>query len=75
MNETGIFFFGLAGTALSVTSLLPQVVRTCRTRSARDISLAWLVLALVSMVVWIVYGSATGAPAIVWANVLTMVRP
>ncbi len=56
------------------TILVPQVVRTWRTRSAADISAAWLVVALLSMVVWIFYGSLAAAPAIVWANALTFVQ-
>jgi MtN3 and saliva related transmembrane protein len=51
-----------------------QVVRTWRTRSAQDLSLAWLVVALVSMVLWICYGSLVSAYAIVWANALTFVQ-
>ncbi len=35
---------------------------------------AWLVVALLSMVVWIFYGSLAAAPAIVWANALTFVQ-
>jgi MtN3 and saliva related transmembrane protein len=54
--------------------LLPQVIRTWRTRSAADISATWLVVALLSMVAWISYGSLVEAPAIVWANVLTFIQ-
>jgi uncharacterized protein with PQ loop repeat len=35
---------GVTASALSTLSLLPQVVRTWRTRSAHDISATWLIV-------------------------------
>ena len=74
MNETAVTLLGAAGTGFSVVSLIPQVLKTWRTRRADDISAGWLVFALLSMLVWVVYGSLVGAPAIVWANALTFVQ-
>lgn len=75
LTETFIITaIGVVATALSTVSLLPQVVRTWRTRSAEDLSLTWLIVALASMVVWICYGSLVSAYAIVWANALTFVQ-
>jgi MtN3 and saliva related transmembrane protein len=65
---------GVTASALSTLSLLPQVVRTWRTRSAQDISATWLIVALASMLLWIGYGSLLSAYAIVWANALTFVQ-
>ena len=65
---------GVTASALSTLSLLPQVVRTWRTRSAHDISATWLIVALASMLLWIGYGSLVSAYAIVWANALTFVQ-
>jgi MtN3 and saliva related transmembrane protein len=70
MQELWIGVLGTAGTILSTVSLMPQVVRTWRTRSVADISAAWLVAALASMLVWIGYGSLIDAPALVLVNVL-----
>jgi MtN3 and saliva related transmembrane protein len=74
MDALMVTTLGMTGTALSTLSLVPQVVRTWRTRSAADLSAAWLVVALLSMLVWIFYGSLAAAPAIVWANALTFVQ-
>jgi MtN3 and saliva related transmembrane protein len=74
MNDLAVTVLGAAGTTLSVVSLMPQVVKTWRTQHADDISAGWLVLALLSMVVWVAYGSLAGAPAIAWANALTFVQ-
>jgi MtN3 and saliva related transmembrane protein len=70
MEAMWIGILGTAGTILSTVSLMPQVVKTWRTRSTADISTAWLVVALIAMVVWIAYGSMIGAPAIITVNVL-----
>ncbi len=74
MEELWIGALGTIGTILSTTSLLPQVIRTWRTRSAADISAAWLIAALISMVVWMVYGSLINAPALVLVNVLCFLQ-
>jgi MtN3 and saliva related transmembrane protein len=70
MEELLVAILGTVGTVLSSISLMPQVVRTWRTRSASDISAAWLVVAMVAMVVWVAYGSLIKAPAVVLVNVL-----
>jgi MtN3 and saliva related transmembrane protein len=70
MEELWIGVLGTAGTILSTVSLLPQVIRTWRTRSANDISAIWLVAALMSMVIWVFYGILISAPAVVLVNVL-----
>jgi uncharacterized protein with PQ loop repeat len=38
MGEVVVTVLGVIATVLSALSLLPQVIRTCRTRSAGDIS-------------------------------------
>ena len=74
MKETAIFLLGSMAAALSTVSLLPQVIRTWRTGSAGDISMLWLVVALIAMAMWIGYGGLLDAPAIVLANALTFVQ-
>ena len=74
MGERVVTIVGMTATALSVLSLLPQVIRTWRTRSAGDISCTWLIVALLSMAMWIAYGGITGAHAILWANLITGVQ-
>ena len=74
MKEAFITGIGMAAALLSVVSLLPQVIRTCRTRSANDISAGWLLIALLSMAMWIGYGGLTGAYPVLWANLITAVQ-
>ncbi len=74
MDVTLITILGMTASTLSTVSLLPQVIRTWRTRSAGDISALWLVVALASMMLWISYGALLGAQAVVWANALTAIQ-
>ncbi|MFH0901804.1 MAG: SemiSWEET transporter [Pseudomonadota bacterium] len=63
---------GLVAGALTTASFLPQVVRTLRTRSARDISLAMFVLFSAGVALWLVYGILLGAAPIIAANGVTL---
>jgi MtN3 and saliva related transmembrane protein len=74
MQELLIGILGTAGTILSTVSLMPQVLRTWRTRSTDSISAAWLVTAMASMLVWTVYGGLIGAPALILVNVLCFLQ-
>jgi len=72
MDHVAISVLGIVATALSTVSLMPQVIRTWRTRSTDDISAAWLLVALAAMAVWIAYGSLIDAPAVILVNVLSV---
>jgi MtN3 and saliva related transmembrane protein len=72
MREPMITALGIVATLLAVLSLVPQVVRTWRTRSAVDLSASWLLIAVASMVLWIAYGTLLSAWAIVVANATTL---
>lgn len=63
---------GLAAGALTTTAYLPQAVRTLRSGSARDLSLAMLLLLVTGIVLWLAYGALSGLPAVVAANAATL---
>jgi MtN3 and saliva related transmembrane protein len=60
----------LAGT-LTTLSFLPQVIRTLRTRHARDLSGAWLLIFGVGTATWLVYGILRSDVAVAAANAVT----
>lgn len=74
MHEVLVTILGTTASALATVSLLPQVVWTWRTRSAGDISAAWLAIAMVSMAFWIWYDSLVDAQAVVRSNAPTAVE-
>lgn len=60
----------LAGT-LTTVSFLPQLVRTVRTGSARDLSWGWLLLFGAGITGWLVYGAGSNDIAITATNAVT----
>lgn len=62
----------LAG-ILTTVAFVPQVVKTWRSRSTRDISLTmWLVFWL-GVAMWLVYGVLLGAWPVIIANAFTLI--
>ena len=58
---------GLIAGLLVTCSLIPQIIRVFRLRSAREISVVFTVLLLLGLVLWVVYGiMLTLAPVIIW---------
>ncbi len=58
---------GFIGGALVTCSLVPQLVRVFKLRSAREISTLFTTLLLLGLIVWLAYGISFGlAPVIVW---------
>ena len=60
----------IAGTCTTL-SFLPQVIRTLKTRHARDLSAAWLWLFGVGTALWLTYGILTSDIAVAAANGVT----
>ncbi|NMC49129.1 MAG: SemiSWEET transporter [Desulfovibrio sp.] len=71
MSGLDPFFSDVAGYAagiLTTTAFLPQVVKTYRTRSVRDISLAMYLLFTCGILLWLLHGLAVGSGPVVAAN-------
>jgi MtN3 and saliva related transmembrane protein len=63
---------GYIAGALTTASFLPQVVKTARTRSARDLSGAMLLAFLAGLALWTYYGIQLGSTPIIVANIITI---
>ena len=59
---------GYTGTVLTISSFLPQAVKTVRTRKTRDLSLPTYIILVLSALVWTIYGIGTDAPPIAVTN-------
>ncbi len=68
-----IEYVGLVASTLATLAFLPQVVKTWRTRSADDFSLATLLMLEAGVSLWIFYGVWRNAPAIWLGNGVTFV--
>jgi MtN3 and saliva related transmembrane protein len=59
--------WGFIGGGIVTCSLIPQVYRVFRLRSAHEISLLFNILLLVGLIFWIAYGAAFSLmPVILW---------
>jgi MtN3 and saliva related transmembrane protein len=66
-------FLGYAAGFLTTLAFLPQVVKTVRYGSTKDISLGMYVLLCAGIALWIGYGLWLGAIPVVLANGITLV--
>ena len=68
----GIAILGLvAGTITSVT-FVPQVIKIWQTRSAKDLSIAMLLLLLLGVSIWLAYGILVKDIAIIYTNSMVL---
>ena len=58
---------GFIGGALVTCSLIPQLIRIFKLKSAREISILFTTLLLLGLIVWLAYGISFGLlPVILW---------
>jgi MtN3 and saliva related transmembrane protein len=62
---------GLIAGACTTLSFLPQVIRTLKTRHARDLSAAWLFIFGLGTALWLIYGILRADVAVAVANAVT----
>jgi MtN3 and saliva related transmembrane protein len=65
-------FLGMTAGTLTTVAFVPQVLKTWRTRSARDVSLAMFLIFSLGVVLWILYGVIIGAMPVIIANSITL---
>jgi MtN3 and saliva related transmembrane protein len=67
-----IDFLGLAAGSLTTTAFLPQVIKTWKSRSAKDLSLGMFSLFCLGVLLWLVYGLVVRDIPVIAANLLTL---
>lgn len=70
MPETELL--GLIAGTLTTLAFLPQVIKTWKSQSAKDISLGMFLLFSAGVALWLVYGLRLGAVPIIAANAVTL---
>ncbi len=63
---------GYAAGSLTTLAFVPQVVRTLRTRSAKDLSWGMLLIFILGVIFWLAYGFALGSWPIILCNGFTL---
>lgn len=64
---------GFIAGILVASALLPQVVKSWKTKSTQDISLSWSVTSLAGQVMWIIYGIMISSYSLVIMSTITLV--
>jgi len=63
---------GSSAAVFTMFSFLPQVIKVIRTKSARDVSVAMLILQNLGVSLWVAYGIARRDPVIILANSVSL---
>ena len=69
---TEVDILGYAAGAITSLTFLPQVIKTWKEKSAKDISLLMFVIAAINEVMWIAYGALLNNWVIILTNVIVL---
>ncbi|MGB3851766.1 MAG: SemiSWEET transporter [Tunicatimonas sp.] len=63
---------GIIAGMLTTAAFLPQVIKTWKSKSAKDLSLGMFLLFVLGVILWLVYGIFSQALPIILANAATL---
>lgn len=61
----------VAGTITSIT-FVPQVIKIWKTKSAKDLSIMMLLLLMLGVVLWLIYGLVVMSASIIYTNSMVL---
>ncbi|MBD2625340.1 MULTISPECIES: SemiSWEET transporter [Nostocaceae] len=67
-----ITLLGFAAGLLTTIAFLPQMFKTWKTKSAKDVSFVMLITFMSGLFLWLIYGIILGALPIILANGITL---
>ena len=70
MNNELIGF--IAGTFVAV-SVLPQIIKSWKTKSTKDIAISWSVINLIGQILWVYYGFLLGSYSLIVMSGISLV--
>ena len=74
MNKLNfIDLFGFLAALLTTIAFLPQLYKTWQSKSAEDVSLITLILFIIGLICWIIYGLYIHSFPILVANIVTFI--
>lgn len=68
MGDILLTFIGLMATAFSVASTLPQIKKALKTKNTDDVSIRFLVVLIVGLFLWAIYGIGRADIVIIIGN-------
>tara|TARA_Y100001968_G_C19376267_1_gene727825 strand:- start:1088 stop:1387 length:300 start_codon:yes stop_codon:yes gene_type:complete len=63
--------FGFTAACLTTIAFIPQLIKTWKEKSAENVSISMLILFILGVFLWIIYGWETHALPVIIANVIT----
>jgi MtN3 and saliva related transmembrane protein len=72
-NLPWLTWVGLLAAFCSTAAFLPQVIKTWRTRSTKDISLVMFTVLIIGILLWLTYGIIIQDIPLIVANAVTLV--
>ena len=69
----GVTMIGLLAGTLTTIAFVPQLTKTWRSKSAKDISLGMFLIFSSGVLLWLVYGILIDALPIILANTVTLI--
>jgi MtN3 and saliva related transmembrane protein len=73
MDTESIDILGYIAATLTTIAFLPQVLKTWRSRSAKDVSLVMMITFSIGVFLWLLYGLAIQAMPVILANATTLI--
>ena len=68
-----IEIFGYFAAILTTSAFLPQLIKTLKTKKANDVSLITLIMFIIGVFSWIIYGYQIASIPILIANLITLI--
>ena len=65
--------FGYFAAILTTAAFLPQLIKTLKTQKADDVSLTTLIMFIIGVLSWIIYGYKIASTPILIANLITLI--
>ena len=69
---TAITMLGLVAASLTTVAFIPQVHKTWKTKSAKDLSLGMYLIFTSGVILWLIYGILKEDIPIIAANIVTL---
>lgn len=73
MTINYVTLIGLTAAALTTISFLPQVIKSWKTKSTKDVALGMYLTLTTGILLWLVYGLLIGNIPIILANGVTFI--
>ena len=64
---------GYFAAILTTVAFLPQLIKTLQTKKADDVSLTTLIMFILGVLFWIIYGYKISSTPILFANFITLI--